>query len=159
VVGSDNLDLFVRGNAVATKRYQENSSYSSGFLDTSGNSLAVDLDMPLNVEPFNEEKSYDLLDLQIAKEANISGNSITSEPYAEGTSQGTTSLSIYTAASGLTGISRIAVPVKPAGRTGMTARYARLRLQHSLNMRFDILGGTVQYLRHEGSERVRKAVT
>ncbi len=152
------LELFVRGSAGAAKRFQENTSADLNFFSITGITLQPELDLPLNVDPLNDEKTYDLLELQIAKEANVSGNQATYEPIAEGTSQGVQPISLYNGTS--QGISRVAIPVRPAGTSGMEARDARLIIRQTLNQRLDIIGASVQYLIHEdkGGGHVRTKV-
>lgn len=154
LVTADRLEMVRRGTAGSVFWFHGNDSLGTDFTDMDGNVLETELDIPLTVEPANEEKVFDLLELQIAKEANTAGNQITYEPIAEGTSVGVQAKSIYDGKSA--GISRVAIPIRAAGRTGMVARDARVIIRHNLNTRFDILGASVQYLRHpEGEDRVR----
>ncbi len=148
------LELFSRGTPAAGKRFQENTNTTNAFVDSSGNILIAVLDMPLNVEPPNEQKVFNILELQIAKEANTSGNSITFEPISEGTSYGIQNISIYDGRS--QGSSRVTIPVRATGYTGLTGRDVRVKLTHSLGARFDILAADVQYLVNEGRSHVRK---
>ena len=156
VVDDSTLRLFKRGNVGANIHYAENVDLASGFTDSSGNTLVVELDLPLNVPPKNDEKVFELFELQVAKEANVAGNSIGFEPIGEGASKGVQSISVYDGTS--QGISRVAIPMRSAGTTGMTARDARLKITQTVGQRLDILGGSIQYLVHEewGEGRVRK---
>jgi hypothetical protein len=142
-----------RGLSGVVTWFHENPSADSGFINMDGATLSTELDMPLNVEPYNEEKIFDFFEIQVAKEANISGNAVSCEPIAEGVSQGTFSMNLYD--DDLTGVARVAIPVRPAGEMGMVARDARIKLVHGTNARFDLLGASLQYLKHEGAGRVR----
>jgi hypothetical protein len=156
-VADSTLELLYRGAIGATRRFQENTSLASGFTGATGATLVAELDMCLGVDPMNDEKVYDLLELQIAKEANVSGNQLVYEPIAEGSSQGTQTISMFN--NKPLGISRVAIPVRAQGQSGMAARDARLKLTHSLNARFDVLGGSLQYLINEDLEnggKIRK---
>jgi hypothetical protein len=147
------LQFSRRGLSGVVTWFHENPSADSGFINMDGATLSAELDMPLNVEPYNEEKTFDFFEIQVAKEANISGNTVSCEPIAEGVSQGTFPMNLYD--DDLTGVARVAIPVRPAGEMGMVARDARIKLVHGTNARFDLLGASLQYLRHEGAGRVR----
>jgi len=153
LVTSTRFELVKRGGSGTVIWFQANESLGSSFTNMDGSVLEAELDLPLTVPPQNEEKVFEFLELQVAKEANTAGNQITFEPVAEGASAGIQAKSIYDSKSA--GISRVAIPIRKAGTTGMVARDARVILKHSLNARFDILGASIQYLQHEGDGRVR----
>src|SRR3990172_3024695 len=152
------LDLFSRGAAGAAVHFQENTNLTSGFVNSGGVTLVAELDLPLNVPPFNDEKIFDLIELQIAKEANISGNVLIAEPIADDDVKSAVAVSVFDASS--KGISRVAVPMRESSTTGMAARNARLRITQTSNARLDMLGASVQYLvnEDEGGGRVRSKV-
>jgi hypothetical protein len=151
------LEAVRRGAAGSTVWFTEKAlALTTGFLDMNGGTLLVELDLPLNVPPENQEKIFDLLELQLAREANTVSNSLNIELISEGVSYGTVSKDIYNAK--LLGIVRLLVPLYAPNRTGLVARDARIRLTHTIDGRFDMLGGTVQYLVHE-DENIREQTT
>lgn len=145
---TSSLEMVRRGAAGANVWFQENTDTTQNFTDMDGEVLNSFLDLPLNTEPLDEEKIFEVMELQLAKEANKPSNEVIVEIMAEGTSQGNTSQTIY---DGLvpSGLTRILIPLYPAGTTGFAARDARVRLTHSVDLRFDILGATIQYLYNE----------
>src|SRR5574341_256205 len=155
-VTESTLEFFVRGSGGSNKRYQENISADSNFVDANGTALTAELDLPVNVDPQPDEKVFDVIELQVAKEANVSGNQVSVEPIAEGASQGVQSVSLFDSTSA--GISRVLLPFHATGETGMAARDARMRITQTINQRLDILGASIQYLYHEGKSHVRSKI-
>jgi hypothetical protein len=153
VVADSTLNLFTRGASGVTKHYQEKSSAASGFTDSAGSVMSAVLDMPLNVDPQDEEKEYDVAEAGIGAEANIPGNQVTTEAFADGVSQGTGVTNL--AGASPVGIVKAVVPVHTYTSTGMAAKNARLKFTHSLDQRFDVLSLMIQYLVHGGTGRVR----
>jgi hypothetical protein len=148
------LELMTRANVGSNAWFRENASADSGFLGVDGGTIEAELDLPLNVEPLNDEKLFEVVEFQIAGEANTYGNQVTYEPFAEDASKGSYSISVYDSES--EGISRPAIPAHAPDRAGMTARDGRLKITHTLNTRLDILGASIQYSVNEGVGRVRK---
>jgi len=121
-------------------------------MDADGTVLNAVLNMPISVEPIGGIKGFSVLELQLAKETNTEGNQIITETYTDEISQGEITIDIYNA--NIAGVLRVLVPMRAYGQTAMTARNARILITHKLNKRFDVLGGSIQYLRHS-DERVR----
>lgn len=149
------LELSKPGASGANTWFKEKASPDSSFTNMSGTAMVAVLDLPINVEPFNDEKIFDVVELMIAKEANVYGNAIDYECFSEGVSQGADDMGIYQAS--LTGNVRVVIPIPATGITGMAARDARIKITHSLNERLDILSAAVQYLAQEDS-RLRAQV-
>ena len=135
------------------KRFTENLSKTGNFTDITGQTIAVDLDLPLNVGQ-EDEKVYDLLSLYFAKESNTNSNTVSVTKYLEGVAQGgTTSVSI--ADTSTTSGAVVLIPITGVNGGSLAGRTARIRIQQSVGSRFDLLKSTVQYLSHE-KLRVRK---
>ncbi len=141
------LEMVRRGASGVNTWFAEKLSADSNFTNMDSGTMEAILDLPLNVDPANVEKNFDVLEMQIAKEANVADNAITYEPFGEEISKGSASFTIYK--STISGTVRSMIPLHASDRTGMTARNARLKITHSLNKRLDIIGMTVQYLAPE----------
>ncbi len=144
------LELSKRGASGVATWFKEKASADSGFVNMSGAAMQAILDMPLNVEPFNDEKLFDAMELQIAKEANVLANGFNYECFAEGASQGNEDIVFYQES--LAGIVRVVIPLHALSVTGMAARDARIKITHILNARLDIIGASVQYLAPEDAK-------
>jgi hypothetical protein len=141
------LEMVRRATLGANVWFAESTDTTQGFVDMDGNVLVAVMDLPLNVVPTDEEKIFEVLELQVAKEANRAGNELSVEVLSEDVSQGNLSQNVY---DGTTlGVTRPLIPLYPAGTLGFAAKNSRVRLTHSINMRFDLLGATIQYLYNE----------
>lgn len=134
------------GNAAAQPVwFLENPDRTTGFIDTNGNVLQVLLDMPINVEPLDFEKHYDIGMLHIAPESNTITNTINSQVIADNDpSYPSVPLLIYNPSAGGS-IVHVIVPLYGPGETGEAAHHLRDKFTHTLNTRLDILGFTLQY--------------
>lgn len=149
------LEFARRANSGANVWFRENTDDTQNFVDMDSGVMTALLDLPLNTEPFDEEKIFEVMELQVAKEANKSGNELVVEVLFEDVSQGNISQPIYDSSS--PGISRPLIPLYPAGTLGQAAKSSRVKLTHTLNKRLDILGATVQYLANE-DRRVKSRI-
>lgn len=148
VVLSDNtLNLFgvISGQG---KHFRERTDFTASYTKADQTSITAEIHMPLNVEPFNDDKSYDWLRVYLAKESNIPGRTLNIERLIDGVSQGG---SISLDAFGTPSTSGFALSIPLVGSNGarLSSRSCSVKIKPSTGERLDILRADVKYLRHE----------
>lgn len=129
------------------KHFTEKTDKTSTFLNTNGSTMIAELDLPLVVPSTPDEKVYDILNLQIAKEANVADNYITTEMFVEGVTEGDVNSLLIEDTTTTAGF-QASVPLTGTNGASLAGHNARIKMQHTLNKRFDILKMDLQYLSH-----------
>ena len=125
--------------------FREKTQRATGFVDAVGDTFTAELDIPLNVEPEFDNKSYDLLNLRIARESNVSGNAVTVTRYSEGVQIGTpVSFGLFVSA--IDKGHNVKIPITGENGASLSGRFARVKVQQLTGVRLDIIKFEVQYL-------------
>ncbi len=147
------LEIVRRAASGVNSWFAENTDATQNFVDMDSAVLTAILDLPINVDPQNFEKIFDIAALHLASESNVLSNAFTFEPFADGASQGSQSMGIYNA-NIINAAVHILFPLHSATSTGAAGHHARVILTHTLDKRLDLIGFTVQYYAMEDEGRI-----
>ncbi len=126
--------------------FTENLNLSQNFTDWKGNTLIAFLDLAMNFDPEEVEKTYDVTELHIAPEADLTGLFVTYTFLADNVSQGQGTAFPEMDLSGTGAVTHILIPSYASGRSGVAAHHGRLQIVFTPNQRFDIIGIVAQYI-------------
>jgi len=127
------------------------------FYDSDSILMVSSLELPLNVEPINDEKSYEIAELWTGVDTNLVGNLVTVGLQADGRDKGGVEISLYDESR--SGNIIVVVPLHSIDQTATVAQTAKMTLYYALNKPFTITELRVQYAVDESvSSRIKSRV-